>query len=230
MTQPAAEADLQAALKTFKSVRTADGQFEVWMLLAELMRRRRATPAAFAAVDEALALAEEVRLQSANPELRSTLLQPLRPAFDLKISLLFDEYPRRAGPGQGTGQHLAVRALETAEQARARAQADFRSLDVSAPGLDPKLLARRQALFRELAAGASAWRPASTAPGAADAPTLRPSARTSASLRQDLDQIDARIGKASQTARSRRGGRGARHHCNSTQFQQGSQSSSIGLG
>jgi len=195
-TQPAS-ADLRAALKTFKAYELPTDEFEVWMLLAELEQRRGAIPAAFAAVDQALALAEEVRLQSANPELRSTLLQPLRPAFDLKISMLFDEY--RAAQGQAREQAiLAQRALETAEQARARAQADFQSLDLTAPGLDPKLLARRQALFHELAARRFRLEARLDRTGTADSQSQAIRSDI-ASLRQELDQIDARIGAASQS-------------------------------
>jgi CHAT domain-containing protein len=190
-------ADLQAALKTFKAYELPTDEFEVWMLLAELEQRRGSIPAAFAAVDQALSLAEEVRLQSANPELRSTLLQPLRPAFDLKISMLFDQY--RAAQGRAGEQAAqALRALETAEQARARAQADFQSLDLTAPGLDPELLARRQALFHELATRRSRLEARLDRTGTADSQS-RAIRSDIASLRQELDQIDARIGAASQS-------------------------------
>jgi tetratricopeptide (TPR) repeat protein len=146
----AGESDLKVALATFNTYELPTDEFEIWVALAQLMRRRGALTDAFAAVDQALALAEEVRLQSANPELRSTLLQPLRPAFDLKISMLSEQYLAAKG-NAGEQELLAERALETAEQARARALADYQTLDVTAPGLDPTLLERRQALYRELA-------------------------------------------------------------------------------
>jgi CHAT domain-containing protein len=198
----AAESDLKVALATFKTYELPTDEFEIWVALAQLMRRRGAMSDAFGAVDQALALAEEVRLQSANPELRSTLLQPLRPAFDLKISMLSEQY--LAAKGNAREQELlAVRALETAEQARARALADYQSLDVTAPGLDPTLLERRQALYRELAARrfrleASLDR---TGPGDDQSQAIRSEIAT---LRQDLDQIDAKIGAASQSALARR--------------------------
>lgn len=191
-----AASDLRAALKTFKAYELPTDEFEVWLSLAELEKHRGALPAAFAAVDQALALAEEVRLQSANPELRSTLLQPLRPAFDLKISMLSEQY--RAASGQPAEQAtLALRALETAEQARARAQADFQTLDLTAPGLDPRLLARRQSLYRELAARRFRLeaRLDRTGTGDSQSQAIRSDI---AGLRQELDQIDARIGAASQ--------------------------------
>jgi CHAT domain-containing protein len=197
-----AETDLKAALNTFKTYELPTDEFDVWLLLAELEHRRGAMPEAFAAVDQALALAEEVRLQSANPELRSTLLQPLRPAFDLKISMLSEQYVAAKGkPGEQA--LLATRALETAEQARARALADYQSLNVAAPGFDPKLLERRQALYRELAARRFRLEARLDRSGTAD--TQSQAIRSEiATLRQELDQIDAKIGAASQTARNRR--------------------------
>ena len=199
---PAAEADLKAALTTFKSYELPTDEFEVWLALAGLAHRRGATAEAFAATDQALALAEEVRLQSANPELRSTLLQPLRPAFDLQISMLFEQYSAAKGKPEEQAQ-MAIRALETAEQARARALADYQTLDVSAPGLDPTLLQRRQTLYRELAARRFRLEARLDRNGTAD--TQSQVIRSDiAMLRQELDQIDAQIGAASQSPQARR--------------------------
>jgi len=170
--------------------------------LAELLRRRGSVDDAFAAVDQALTLAEEVRLQSANPELRSTLMQPLRPAFDLKISMLAERY-RAAADDPKAQERYAVRALETAELARARALADYQTLDVTAPGLDPTLLAQRQALYRELAARRFRLEARLDRTGTADS-EIQAIRSEIATLRQQLDQIDARIGAASQGPRGRR--------------------------
>jgi CHAT domain-containing protein len=198
----AAEVDLKAALATFKSYELPIDQFDVWLAIAHLMHRRGATTDAFAAIAQALALAEEVRLQSANPELRSTLLQPLRPAFDLRISMLSEQYA--AAKGKADEQEtLAVRALETAEQARARAMADYRTLDVAAPGLDPALLERRQTLYRELAARRFRLEARLDRTGTADSQSQAIRSEI-ATLRQDIDQIDAKIGAASDAALPRR--------------------------
>jgi CHAT domain-containing protein len=197
----AAEADLKVALTTFKAYELPTDEFEIQVALAQLMRRRGALTDAFAAVDQALALAEEVRLQSANPELRATLLQPLRPAFDLKISMLSEQYLGAKGNAREQ-ELLAARALETAEQARGRALADYQTLDVTAPGLDPTLLERRQALYRELAARRFQLEASLDRSGTGD--TQSQVIRSEiATLRQDLDQIDAKIGAASQTAVAR---------------------------
>lgn len=200
---PGAEADLRSALGTYETFELPTDQFDVWVSLAELMRQRNAVAAAFAAVDRALTLAEEVRLESANPELRSTLLQPLRPAFDLKISMLAQAYVAARGNPKEQ-KVLATRALETAEQARARALADYQTLDMAAPGLNPALIQRRRTLYQELATRRFRLESRLERAGPADAPTQRIRAEIT-SLRQELDQIDARIGKASQSARSRPG-------------------------
>ncbi|MDB6105537.1 MAG: hypothetical protein JWO52_5536 [Gammaproteobacteria bacterium] len=197
-----AEADLEAALTTFKTYELPMDEFSAWVSRAQLMHRRGAATEAFAAIDRALALAEAVRLQSANPELRSTLLQPLRPAFDLKISMLSEQYT--AAKGNANEQELlAMRALETAEQARARALADYQTLDVTAPGLDPALLERRQALYRELASHRVRLEARLDRTGTADSQSQAIRSEI-ATLRQEADQIDAKIGSASETAQIRR--------------------------
>jgi CHAT domain-containing protein len=198
----AAEADLKVALTTFKTYELSMDEFGAWVSRAQLMRRRGAATEAFAAIDEALALAEAIRLQSANPELRSTLLQPLRPAFDLKIAMLSEQYIGAKGNVQEQAL-LAMRALETAEQARARALADYQTLDVTAPGLDPALLERRKALYRELASHRVRLEARLDRTGTADSQSQAIHAEI-ASLRQEADQIDAKIGSASQTAQTRR--------------------------
>jgi CHAT domain-containing protein len=198
----AAEVDLKTALATFKAYELPTDEFQVWLSLAQVKHRRGAATDAFAAIDQALALAEEVRLQSANPELRSTLLQPLRPAFDLKISMLSEQYIAAKGKAEEQAV-LAVRALQTAEQARGRALADYQTLDVSAPGLDPKLLERRQALYRELAARRFRLEARLDRTGTADSQSQAIRSEI-ATLRQDLDQIDAKIGAASETALTHR--------------------------
>ena len=197
-----AEIDLRTALATFKAYELPTDEFEVWLALADLMHRRGSTPEAFAAVDQALSLAEEVRLQSANPELRSTLLQPLRPAFDLKIAMLSEQYLAAKG-NLKEREAIATRALETAEQARARALADYETLDVTAPGINPALLERRQALYRELAARRFRLEARLDRGGTGDSQSQAIRSEI-ATLRQELDQIDAQIGSASQSSHTRR--------------------------
>jgi CHAT domain-containing protein len=191
-----AQADFSAALRTFRTYEQAEDELDTWVQTARAMRAHGASDDALAALDKALALAEEVRTQSANPELRATLLQPLRPAFDLKISLLAERYfANAAHPDERT----ARLALSTAERARARALEDFERLDLSAPGVPPQLAARRQAIYRELASRRFRLTATVDRAGTEDA-RVRTIRADIATLRQELDQIDAQIGAASATA------------------------------
>jgi CHAT domain-containing protein len=195
-----AKADLKSAVATFRTYESTTDEFTAWIALAQLLRHQGESQDAFAAVDRALALAEEVRMQSANPELRSTLLQPLRPAFDLKISMLAQLYAA-AQNDPAAQARIASRALATAEQARARALADFQNIDVTAPGLDSRLLERRRTIYRELAARRFRLETLLDRSGTDDSESHAIRADIAA-LRQDLDQIDAQIGAASQTAKA----------------------------
>jgi CHAT domain-containing protein len=148
---PRADADLRAAVQTFEANDSPPDAFAAWVALARLQRKRGNSAAALVAVDHALALAEEVRLQSSNPELRASLLQPLRPAFDMKVSLLAERHFHAAADAREAGRS-AMSALQTAEQARARALADYRRVDISLAGVPVGLAEQRNTLAHDLAA------------------------------------------------------------------------------
>ena len=196
-----ARVDLQTAQRTFQKYEAAEDELEAWVALARLAKRGGAPDQALAAIDHALALAEEVRLQTSNPELRASLLEPLRPAFELKIDLLAERY--FAAGTSSAGRARAVRAaLATAEQARARALEDFQRFDVSAPGVPAEIVGRRRDIYRELAARRSRLATLVDRAGTEDARAVAIRADIS-TLRQQLDEIDARIGAASGRARAR---------------------------
>src|SRR6185437_14888663 len=69
----AAESDLVAARQIFRKYELAADEFETWVDLAALQRQDGAVDRASRSIDAALALAEDVRAESANPELRATL-------------------------------------------------------------------------------------------------------------------------------------------------------------
>jgi CHAT domain-containing protein len=193
-----AEADIRSAQRTFRAYDLPQDLFDGWLELARLRRRTGATQAAFDAVDKALALAEELRVQTANPELRATRLQPLRTAFDLKISMLADRY--FAHSADTTVQEtIALDALTTAEQARARALQDFRNLDASSPDVPSELLQQRAQIYRELAARRNRLEATLERASATD-PRVALIRADIADLRRRLDQIDARIGGVSAAA------------------------------
>jgi CHAT domain-containing protein len=149
----AAEADLHSAIATFADGESPVDEFSSWVALAQAQRKRGSTRQALDSLAHALKLAEEVRLQSASPELRASLLQPLRPAFDLKIALLAAAYftPSHANTATQREQS-ALDALSTAEQARARAFEDFERLDVGVSPAEALLLERRREIYHELQA------------------------------------------------------------------------------
>jgi len=159
--------------------------------LAQLKRANHQLSQALQAVDEALRLAEDVRTQSANPELRAQLMQPLRAAFDLKIALLADQF-FSTNPGSHSPQ-LALLALQTAESARMRALSDFENLDIGASGISQAVAERRRTLFSELATRRMQLEFELDRTGA-DATRVRTLRADIATLRQELDRIDAEIG------------------------------------
>jgi CHAT domain-containing protein/tetratricopeptide (TPR) repeat protein len=189
----ATERDLRDAIGTFRRYELAVDEFDAWLALARTLQKRGASDAAMLAADKALTLAEEVRLQSANPELRATLMQPLQPAFDLKIAMLAERYFAEKPAGRA---RLARLALSTAERSRGRALADFQSLDVSAPGVPPELVQKRRNIYRELAARRFRIASSIDRTGTDDA-RVRTISADIALLRRQLDEIDAQIGAAS---------------------------------
>ncbi len=140
--------DLREALQIFEDYELTSLEFDAWMALARSQRSSGDASAALASTDRALARAELLRVQSANPELRATLLQPLRPAYDLKISLLAEQYFARH---DADARDLMMAALATAELSRSRALDDLESLDMSAGRIPPSLLARRADVLHSLA-------------------------------------------------------------------------------
>ena len=193
----AAEGDLRSALATFRKYEAPADEFSAWEGLAQLERKRGDSDGALVALDKALALIEEIRAQTANPELRATVMQPFRPAFDLKISTLAEQYFRAShGEGAHYNQALAMQALMTAEQARVRALADFRSTDISAPGLDSHRGEQRRLLYKELAARRFQLEARLDKSCTNDA-RVRQLREEIAALRQQLDRINAEIGAAS---------------------------------
>jgi CHAT domain-containing protein len=197
----ATERDLKGAISTFQRYELPVDELDAWLTLARQLRERGASARAMVAVDKALALAEEVRLQSANPELRATLMQPLRPAFDLKISMLVQKY-FASGDRPPEQQRIAQLALSTAERSRSRALADYQNLNVAAPGVPPELAQQRRSIYRELAARRFGLAAQIDRTGPEDKRVRQISADI-ALLRRQLDEIDARIGAASLAAASR---------------------------
>jgi CHAT domain-containing protein len=104
-----AERDSAHALSILKGVEAATDEFNTLVIAARVARARGASGAAQSSVARALKLAEEMRLESANPELRAGIWHGVKPAFDLKLDLT-----------EGDSATLAV-----AESYRARSLSDY---------------------------------------------------------------------------------------------------------
>src|SRR4029077_14810185 len=123
--------------------------------LARALRDVGQPRAALAAVEQALAQSDAVRLQTANPELRAPLQTPLRPAYDLKLELLRERYERALTEGrEADANALAAVAFATADASRAHSFADVAAQNYSPEvrsALAPELR-HREELYRELTA------------------------------------------------------------------------------
>ncbi len=151
----AALADLSIARPRLGILGGVTQAFTADLETARALRLLGDPQAALAAVDRALAQADAVRLQSANPELRAQLQTPLRPAYDLKLELLREYFEHALASGrQADASRLAAEAFATADASRARSFADVAAQRYS-PAVRRTLAAefrRREELYRELAA------------------------------------------------------------------------------
>ncbi len=148
-------ADLAVARPRLHRLGSVAEEFEAELELARTLRVGAQPRAALAAVERALALSAALRLQSANPELRSQLQKPLRPAYELKIELLRARYEDASVSGRTQEAHeLAALAFATADASRAHSLADVAAQEYP-PAVRRALAAEfhhREELYRELAA------------------------------------------------------------------------------
>lgn len=190
----AAESNYRLALRAFHSLDFPEREFDASLGLARTLYRRAATDDALGELQRTLGLAEALRQQSANPELRARLLATSRPAFDLKVSIIADRYFSR--PAAERDGKLALEALQTVEQARARALDDFTRLDMTASGAPPQLLQRRQSIISELTSRRERLESLlETSPPTS--PRIAAVRTDIATLRQQLNDVDAQLAAAS---------------------------------
>jgi len=189
-----AESDYRESLRMFHALDAPTREFAASLGLSRTLYRRALTDRALRELVRTLQLAEEVRQQSANPELRAKLLETSRPAFDLKISILAQGY--FSPTAQPRKSELALEALRTAEQARARALADFTRLDMNAAGAPPQLLQQRRSIYAELSTRRQRLESMleTSAPSKPRVAIIRSDIAT---LRQRLNDIDAQLAAAS---------------------------------
>lgn len=147
-------ADLERARPRLHRLGSAAEEFAADLELARTFRLLGQPNAAVAAVDRALRLADAVRAQTANPELRMQLQTPLRAAYDLRIELLRARFEDAVAAGRTReAGMIAAAAFATADGARAHSLADVAAQEYS-PGIRQSLASefrRREALYGELA-------------------------------------------------------------------------------
>lgn len=190
----AAAIDIKTALEVFRKFDSAPSEFEARVALARAMRDSKDAVTAHREVDAALELAERVRLQSFSPSLRGMQQQSLRPAFDLKISLLQDEYLAASRVADRT--RLARQALQVAEQARARSMQDYMAIDNPDSREARVLHEQRRELFLQLAGYQQRYE-RDLARYRANDPAFAEMRLRMAEIRQQIDRIEARVAETS---------------------------------
>ncbi|HVN46029.1 MAG TPA: CHAT domain-containing tetratricopeptide repeat protein, partial [Steroidobacteraceae bacterium] len=190
-------ADLTLARSPLHEFGSVMEEFEAELELARALRQEGNARGALGAVDRALAQSDAVRLQSANPELRAELQTPLRPAYDLKLDLLWDRYQLAIEAGhEGEAAALAAAAFATADAARARSFTEVATRSYS-PAVRQALapeLRRREELYRELAARRFAL-DARLERSGSDDPRVRHLVADIAELRRQVDTVNTVIAR-----------------------------------
>jgi CHAT domain-containing protein len=188
-------ADLKEARPHLLEFGTITDDFEVELEIAKTLSSLGRPEESLVAVDRALGKSDALRHQTANPELRAHLQSPLRPAYDLKLDLLWDKFERATGAKQTIeSARLAVLAFESADESRARSFADIAAQKYS-PGMRRDLaaeLARREELYSEIAARRFALGSRLEISGPTDARSLG-LARDIAGLQRDIDAVNTTI-------------------------------------
>jgi CHAT domain-containing protein/tetratricopeptide (TPR) repeat protein len=202
-------ADLQRARPRLHALGSVTDEFAADLELARARRALGQSAAALAAVDLALAHADALRLQTANPELRAQLQAPLRPAYDLKLELLRERFDRAMAAGRHKeADALAAAAFITADTARAHSFADV-AAESYPPALRASLapeLRRREELYVELAARRFALDARVDGSGSAD-PRAQHLVADIAELQRQADIVNTLIAERAAPARAaRRGG------------------------
>ena len=199
----AALADLTAARPRLKRLGSVSAEFAAGLELARTLRLAGEPHAALAAVDAALGESDAMRLQSADPALRSQLEAPLRAAYDLKIELLRARFDAALAAGRRReADTLAATAFATADASRARTLADVAAQRYSSAirrTLAPEFR-RREELYQDLAGRRYALEARLDSAGSSDE-RVRHMLAAVAELERQVDTVNARI-----AARSHAGG------------------------
>jgi CHAT domain-containing protein/tetratricopeptide (TPR) repeat protein len=150
-----ARTQLQAARAIDRAFDLDAAAFDTDVALARVDIAAGDSKQALRHLDAGLKLSEVLRLQVSDPELRATSMQPLRPAFDLKVELLSRAYRQAVIAGDVQGADGAARAaLAATERSRSRVMRDIAVSEYprgTATQVD-QLLSRKSQLLGDMAA------------------------------------------------------------------------------
>jgi len=193
--QAMAAADLNAALQQLHVLQDPRLEYQAHLEAARLELGRGSLDAALRYAEHAIEVGQILRQQSANPDLRAQRQEPLRQAYDVKLSILTAQRRERLRSGRAAeARDLERAALVAADGSRGQALLEFSSLDLAraltpADGAD---FGRRQALYHEFATQLSRLDSRVDALGDDD-PKVRESRATVARLRREIDSLNARM-------------------------------------
>jgi CHAT domain-containing protein len=149
-----ASRDLARALELLRRDEALSEQFETEVELARLRIDQGRDLQAFNLLRHALRLSSEIRMQTANPEYRSSLSGSERPALELAVALLWRRYEAAHELGERPAAlRVAAQALQLVDDSRARAFDEWRAerFDAATDRNVRRLLAERSQLYRDMA-------------------------------------------------------------------------------
>ena len=150
----AALRDLVLAGPVFRRIGTVPDEFAADLERARVLQLTGSSTNALEAVGGALRRSADIRRQTANPELRAQLQLPLRPAHDLQLDLLWEQFEAAMKAGrESEARRIAGLAFRSADAARAHSFADIAAQQYS-PAVRRDLAgdwARRERLYQSLA-------------------------------------------------------------------------------
>jgi CHAT domain-containing protein/tetratricopeptide (TPR) repeat protein len=202
-----ARAQLQAALATDRAFGLDAAAFDADVTLAQVDAAAGHPDLALRDLDAGLTLSEVLRVEVSDPELRASSMQPLRPAFDMKVDLLAGAYQRTVNAAHPKEAERAARAaLAVTERSRARAMQDIAVGDYT-HGTEARadlLLRQKTQLLHDLAAHEDRLE-AGGAPSLTD-PRVAAIRTDVAHLREQLAVLDSQLAilGGSDAARSQR--------------------------
>jgi CHAT domain-containing protein/tetratricopeptide (TPR) repeat protein len=202
-----AQTDLERARQRLHALEDPEDEFQADVELAQVHADRDARGRALSMIDQAIGIAEVLRRQTANPELRAQRQEPLRRAYELKIDWLLEPRTHDSpSTDRSPNAREVIEALTTAETSRAHTLADFAAANwerVSDQRLEP-LLQRQTSLYRDITASRVQLEALRASAGETDERVRRLRAGIAA-LRRELDMVNTDLtreaGSSSHTIR-----------------------------